>query len=385
MPIHHALALLLVAACNANVERPHLGDDDAPDAAEPTTDSNAATDARACFGPVCLTTIPETALDGLAGPLDTTQGASCDPSITAYCVVAATDITVPPGSTLAVMGSRPLVLIATGKLAIAGTIDASSHATPQRVAGAGAGAACSAPAAAPSKHGGGAGGSFGGTGGDGAGNSGNDTGGTHAAIAASTAELRAGCRGQDAGTVVESFGVGGDGGGAIYLVAGMTLDVTGSIAASGAAGTGGRCTPAPCKNGSGDDANGGGGGGSGGMIVLDAPAIAIAGSVFADGGGGGEGASHSLDGVAGSEPDGTAPAAGGTGPADHGGNGGAGTHADASSGTAGQPGSGGDPGGGGGGGGGAGVIVLRGATPTVTGTISPPITTIMSSSPGGAP
>jgi hypothetical protein len=342
-----------------------------PDAPPPT---EAGADARLCWGTdvqVCLAAPPTTGVT-LDGQIDTAIDQRCRPEVDAYCAIAGTTVTVPTAATLDVRGARPLVVIATDTFTIDGVLDAGSHAATQKP-GPGAlatAAACNAFAAQPSKHGGGAGGSFAGTGGAGGGNDspGTDTGGAPAAPLPALTAFRAGCAGQSGGTITGTSGLGGAPGGALYLVAGTSLTITGSVTASGAAGRGGQTV--------GNDANGGGGGGSGGMIVLDAPTVTVSsptGAVLADGGGGGEGASHSVDGVDGKEAtDGVIAAAGGAGPADHGGDGGAGSHAIALDGAPGGQGTSSSPGGGGGGGGGAGVVKLRQATTIAGGGVVSP-------------
>jgi hypothetical protein len=334
-------------------------------------DVSATTDARRCFGTeleVCLDPLPTDPIADLSGTLDTETSPSCLASVAAACVVAATDVTVPSGKTLQVTGSRPLVVIATGTLTIAGTLDASSHAVPVKAGPGALGATCNAFAATPSARGGGAGGSFAGLGGSGAGAITPTTGnGGEPPAVITTIEFRAGCPGQNSGgPTANRFGLGGLGGGAVYVMAGTAIDVSGSVTASGAPGTGGECTDASaCLGGSGN-AHGAGGGGSGGMIILEAPVVSVTGAVFADGGGGGEGSSSTINGNDGKVPDGNAAAPGGgleAGAPSNGGNGGAGSHAAIAAANA-EPGD--DPGAGGGGGGGAGVIRLHGA-PSIAG------------------
>jgi hypothetical protein len=93
--------------------------------------------------------------------------------------------------------------------------------------------------------------------------------------------LRAGCRGGFGGSGGggSTVGVGGRGGGAVYLIAGTEIQISGLVTAYGGGGGGG------------DEKGGGAGGGSGGMIGLDAPVVTVAasGAVAANGGGGGEG------------------------------------------------------------------------------------------------
>ena len=363
--------MAVLAGCNALFGLDEPGS--RPDAT-PTVE-----DGRLCWGTdlaICLTRPPAEPVM-LSGALDTSTSLHCRPEISAACVVAGTMVSLPSGTTLVATGLRPLVLLASEELVVDGTLDAASHVA-TLVGGPGALAAtCNPPLAMPSRHGGGAGGSFAAAGGAGAGNDspGSDTGGAAASPLAAIA-FRAGCRGQNAGATSGTFGFGGPGGGAAYLIGGTRITIHGTVNASGGAGRGGQCTPAPCSSLSGQDANGGGGGGSGGMLVLDAPAVAIpiGGRVLAEGGGGGEGASVSEDGVDGGEAtDGIIAASGGTGPAGHGGDGGAGAHTTILVGGPGERGTSSNPGGGGGGGGGAGVIRLRQATAIEGGgVVSPP-------------
>lgn len=367
--------VLALTSCNSvfHLDDP-VDDDGAVDAGD---DSTVTGDARRCFGTeleVCLDPLPTDPIADFSGDLDTTTSPSCLASEATACVVAATDITIPSGKTLQVTGGRPLVVIATGTLTIAGMLDASSHAVPRKAGPAVLGATCNAFPVAPSSRGGGAGGSFAGLGGNGAGaitpTVGN--GGMPPPVIASIG-FRAGCPGQDSGSpTANRFGLGGLGGGAVYVIAGAAIEVSGSLTASGAPGTGGECTEAnACGAGSGN-AHGAGGGGSGGMAILEAPTVSVTGAVFADGGGGGEGSSVSLNGGDGKVPDGSGPAPGGgldPGSPSNGGNGGAGSHAAAAAVDA-EPGD--DPGAGGGGGGGAGVIRLHGASAiTGGGRVSP--------------
>lgn len=317
------------------------------------------------------------------------------------CIVAGTTITVPanatlrgiglipPGSTAS--GSNALVLFATESITIAGAIDVSSHSgealNGATVVGAGARTApgCLAVGIDGTNGltngngddrggGGGAGGSFGGLGGAGGfgGNSSNASVGHGAPVAANAPSvLIGGCpggRGGDgassAGTLRGS-GAGGNAGGAIYLLAGGTITISGQINASGSGGAGGT---------RGDLSSGGGGGaGAGGMIGLEASSIVITGKVFANGGGGGGGGGNVSGALGTPGADATmatAAAAGGTS-ADGGGAGGAGSIG-ATVAVSGQNGSGDHPqSAGGGGGGGAGVIRIYGST-TTTGQISPP-------------
>jgi hypothetical protein len=344
----------------------HPGDD-APD--------HAIADARACWDigmSVCFTTPPSGSLT-LSGALDTTAGAMCSSMFSDDCVIAAETITIAASTSFTVTGTRPLVLAATDRLTIAGTLDVASHVATPALSGPGAAiAACGQFASIPDTNGtdgtgGGAGGSFGGVGEAGGSNaSGAHGGGKAPAIPGK--EFRAGCRGQDGANPAATFGLGGAGGGATYLIGGTAIEITGTVNASGAGGLGGECTD-PCNNTTSGKAHGGGGGGTGGMVVLDSPSISNTGVIFADGGGGGEGASHTQSGLSGTDPTGTAAAAGGDRGSFNGGVGGAGAHATINPTPGGEGSSSLGGAGGGGGGGGAGKIVVYGGT--LTGAVSP--------------
>jgi hypothetical protein len=340
---------------------PNDGDIDVP----PGVDPDAMPDADpGCFGPapfvVCPTVQPTQPLDidsnittnGTAQSCDTGRGVVMTIAGTESCVLAGTDITFSGSSTRGSSGSRPLVLIATGTITIAegDTLDARGA-----TIGPGPGSNPSDCGAPPSgmvsggNGGGGAGGSFGSKGGSGA-NGGAAAGGpANAAASTPVNKLRGGCPGgSGAGTTV----AGGNGGGAVLMIAKTKIQIDGTLTVSGAGGLGGKSAK-----------GGGGGGGSGGMIVLHAPMVSIGDNarLIANGGGGGGGAGAMDDGVSGDDATmlGTAAAGGGTnGPGTTAGGAGAFKATDAVT-----PANAGGGGGGAGGGGGVGVIrVLSGQT-----------------------
>jgi len=248
---------------------------------------------RVCYGtapavavalPAMLDTTNATTSNGLcegSQPMQWT-GAQGQPTV---CVVRGTMIT---GNTTRVVGSRPLVLAATGAISI-GTLDVSS----QRLGNLGPASPSNAPqctafAQVPDPSGGGAGGSFLSIGGDGGTGSGGALQGRAAnQLPAPPPVLRAGCHGQQGGGGDET----GKAGGVVYIVAGGVLTITGGINASGSSATGGNA------------GSGGSGGGSGGMIVLHAAAMSVSGAaVIANGGGAAGGGGPAFGGDSGNDP-----------------------------------------------------------------------------------
>lgn len=207
------------------------------------------------------------------------------------------------GMHLRVVGSYPLVIIATGAITIDGVLDGAGHAASRTLddspAGANppeceagmAGAGVGQPCAQHGASGGGGGGygemgGQGGGGGDshdcGGGNTDGMPGGTGGVSVSRPLNLRGGCPGAVGGVSTDAAavaGAGGSGGGAIALIARDELTIDGKVNVGGSGGGGGT------------KRSGGGGGGSGGMIVLEASTIVItsAGLVSANGGGGGGG------------------------------------------------------------------------------------------------
>ncbi len=334
-----------------------------PDDGAISPDQSSAPDAQACFGSglgkLCLSSPPAQPRI-LSGMIDTGVDASCDEIVmvtgSPTCVIAGTSVDIAAGATFRGVGSRPLVIVASGMLEIAGALDVGSL----RGDASGAGAPsfpCAGLVAAESDDGGGgggAGGNLAGAGGAGGAGDLNDNGspagtgqgGTPSAAFTPTL-LHGGCRGGFGGAAGGGSitGAGGAGGGAVYLIAGVTIEIDGRVVASGAGGSAGELQ------------GGGGGGGSGGMIGLDSPDIRGSGVLAANGGGGGEGGGFgvSVHGANGTT-DGTR-ATGGVGGDVDGGNGGDGSGGGA---LAGASGSGGN-GGAGGGGGGAGFIYVKGS------------------------
>ena len=272
------------------------------------------------------------------------------------CIISAASIVI--SAAITVRGSRPLVLVGTSTL----TLNAALGVNSTRANGGRTGPGANASPCVVTNEidgddygpggGGGAGGTHGGPGGSG----GNgallpSSGGSSQAVAPLVA-LRGGCPGGDGGNAVADSG--GDGGGAIYLIAGTELSLDAAVInASGMAGRAGEAAK-----------QGGGGGGAGGMIVLDAPSITLNDTILiAHGVGGGGGGDATSEGYPGFEVSfSTYESPGGPGGFNSGGNGGNGSKLLVPQGAAGLAGGDGSAtlveGGGGGGGGGHGVIKI---------------------------
>ena len=362
------------------------GGDDQPDAARPDApivipDARVDAPPPACvpgYLDLCQQAAPTTALNLTEVlKINTDTDPNCrvvtQNGGPAICLHYYTSVNIPVGAALIAYGNRPFALAAAGELRIEGIIDiATRRDRPPAEFGAGSLATCAfatTPVNDGGGGGGGAGGSFataGGDGGtgdleDGRAPAGSGTGGTHGAVA-TLATLRGGCPGQrgENNTPGSANGLGGRGGGAIYLT-GRTVQISGKIYATGASGTGG---------GADDQGGGGGGGGSGGAILIQGATVNLAASalLLATGAGGGQGGSNVSLGEVGEEPLSTTAAAGGDQMA-NGGHGGSGaTSAAGSNGASNNF-------GGGGGGGAAGHIRILSPAPTITSTtIAPPHT-----------
>jgi len=241
------------------------------------------------------------------------------------CVYIVRNVEVAAGGTITVGGERPLVIVASGDIDIAGTIDVSAR---QGEPGPGGGAGGFGDAlngegvanGTGGEHvdtfddGGGGGGGMCGAGGAG-GLGGTAAGG--AGGAAVTTELTpliggsGGGRGR--GTTLTSgslAGYGGAGGGALQLSARGALRISGALLAGGGGGGAGRVgTMSSINWGS------GGGAGSGGAVLLEAISVEVTASariVVAAGGGGG-GASNGRSGSNGADGAAATPSVGGAG------------------------------------------------------------------------
>jgi hypothetical protein len=323
---------------------------------------------------VCPTSMPSTAVDiaadttfnthdGMSMP--STPSLACAPLATAAtpdaCVVVVTAFTIDSTHTLQVTGDRPLIVIATASIDLAGTLDVASH------NGGTTGPGPDNPGCTygrdPTMGGGGQGGTFQSKAGDGSDQDTHaNTGGLAGTAFGPPTALVKGCPGKTGGT---GGGSGGAAGGVVLLATPqLTIASTGSINASGGAGGG-----AATSN------HGGGGAGSGGTIVIDAKMISLAtgGQIYANGAHGGGGSSTGNAGSAGTDP--TSATSGGGGGNGGGSSGDGGTGAfgttDATSGTTAS-----SSDGGGGGGGGLGWLLVRTQSSLgASASISPAITT----------
>lgn len=277
-------------------------------------------------------------------------------------------LTLAANTQLRAVGSRPLAIIASGKVTflMGAVIDVSAG-------GAGASTACNpGPTKGSDENGGAAGGGGGGfqgagaPGGDGNKDGNGSTGGTAGPkLAAMPAGPLGGCPGAKGGVGGDPGGDGGPGGGAIYIASATEIELLAmaGINAGGGGGGGGK------KQGSQFGDAGGGGGGSGGMIFLEAPRVRSAGTLAANGGGAGEGSGNGDAGNPGSPGAlSTMRAEGGRGGSSSGSDGGKGSAAAALDGEgAAAP----QNGGAGGGGGGAGYVRVRSADPMLGTGVSP--------------
>ncbi len=298
------------------------------------------------------------------------------------------DLEVRDGTRVRVVGSRPLVIIASDRIVIDGLVDAAAR-------GAQPGPGGFTPGLGPIQQNGGANGlswrlhdgGGGGAGhatagaaggspqcGNGCSASGGQGGTEYGRYDDLTVSVLRGGSGGGAGSpgcIENGQRTGGGGGGAVQFHAlySITITKSGRINAGGGGGSGGGMA---C----GINGSAGSGGGSGGIIFLRAPIIEVTGIVAANGGGGGGGGDESTKATGMNGEDGRlspAPTLGGEGAAPGGTSGGTGGSVDS---PAGRPGRGADADmvgayNTGGGGGAAGYVVLVAWERESTGTISP--------------
>lgn len=211
-------------------------------------------------------------------------------------VVQARSITI--SAPLRVVGSRPLILVATETIEVSAGIDASArYETPgpgggERAEGPGAGVdALRGPALSDSGASGASAATLGGAGGNVFAQAGPEPGPIYG-----RPDILAGGSGGGSGSPATCNSYGGGGGGAIQLTAwtSITLATGGTINAGGGGGRRGNV----CNAGLGPEGSSGGGGGSGGMIYLESPLLLGDTELGANGGGGGAGAGDAGDPVA---------------------------------------------------------------------------------------
>ncbi len=356
---------------------------DAPDRIDaPAVDAPIAPDGTTCYGAglvvYCPPALPPslTITTGVNERVDTSLAVGSTLNCTEIiataggvevCVVAADIVTI--DGTLTATGARPLVLFGRTRVQVSGLVNLSAG-------GAGASKTCSSMPGTEQQTvggiaGGGAGGSLRGSGGQGgaAGLAMHAPPGPTIGLPLGT--LRGGCAGGEGGRNLQLVdgGLPGAGGGAVYVLSGGPLLISGSINASGGGGRAGGMQALATGT------SGGGGGGSGGVIVLEAPSIALqaGGFLVAEGGGGG-GGSNNVAGEDGHPPLLASPmlrARGGTAGGAASGAGGAGSGEMLSYGLVGEDATAG--GGSGGGGGGSGLIRILSGTISASGTVSPPL------------
>jgi len=313
-------------------------------------------------------------IGGAAPPADVTfDTVAQDPSGPELAVLHVETLTISGGATVTVRGARPLVIVASGTIVIAGTLDSGAERDIPGAGGSGAGAGMGAGSDGEHR------GSFSDSGGGGAGyGTAGAAGGLATCGAACTdapggvagplygmaalPELRGGSGGGAAVDCVSD--AAGAGGGAVQLYSGVSITIDGGINAGG--GGGGRGLA--CGGNWGAAA----GGGSGGAIFLQAPSITNNGLLISHGGGGGGSAGDSNAGSPGD--DGTLTTSTPQGGA---GGGGSFSRAGGNGGAAAAPQAGGNAGNSGnGGGGGAAVgrirVITSSGTYVDTGSVSPP-------------
>ena len=200
---------------------------------------------------------------------------------TPIAVVSALGIVIGLDATLEVTGSLPLVLLSAGDIEILGKLDARSTesrrgpgVTDESNTACGASTGGNGTLVGSSRSGGGGGG-FGSAGGQG-GKSGPAVladGGQPGTAHTLPDDIEPGCPGGDGGSIGQAP-AGGDGGGAVALLAMGSIQVSGTILAGGDGGGG---------------MDGGAGGGAGGLIAFDASAYVLTGTTVISAGGGGGG------------------------------------------------------------------------------------------------
>lgn len=288
-------------------------------------------------------------------------------------------LTVPSASTVRVIGSRPLLVIAQTDITISGILNGGARQGEPGPGGSAQSTARAGQGTAGANDGnigdsGGAGGGYGTVGGTG-GAAGNNNMSlsvprTAGGPAYGDAVLTMLAGGGGGGVGSPCTQLGGAGGGAIQLSSYGAVHIAGVVTVGGGGGARGTI----CANTGGSA----GGGGSGGAIFVEAPRVEVSGTLAANGGSGGAGSDSpaNLQGTAGTDGRLTAEAAPGAptvGATNVGAKGGDGGWRDA------PPTTGDDTlyGNGGGGGGAVGRIVLRAASLADTGSVASPMRTAL--------
>lgn len=221
--------------------------------------------------------------------IDTSDAANCNGGIVTQtagreiCVLRYATIDIK--ATLRATGTRPLALVADDSLAVEGMVDVSAKAG---VTGAGGGAFAAGDRAGVDFGGGGAGfRTVGGKGGNATSNGGGGAGGPIVVPSPQTTGFIGGTTAQGPTTQQQLQGYAGPGaaGGAATLIACRgSVSITGTIAANGGGGRGGKDTATVGTN-----FVGATGGGSGGFVVIQGLQVSMTGKLYANGGGGGGG------------------------------------------------------------------------------------------------
>jgi hypothetical protein len=211
------------------------------------------------------------------------------------CALSAGAVTI--SAAIDVVGSLPLVIVASGPVDISGDIDASATRNNPGPGGGAGGTIAASTGTGPSPgergtneatyaDGGGSGGGYCGAGGDGGDGGSGAIGGTGGAAAVpATLEPLVGGSGGGLGYGTNGMqGEGGAGGGAIQITSAVSITLSGTLRVGGGGGEGGQSDRS-------GNYGAGGGGGSGGAVLLEAPTVDLPdpGAIIATGGGGGGG------------------------------------------------------------------------------------------------
>ncbi|MFT5354792.1 MAG: hypothetical protein ACI9KE_002005 [Polyangiales bacterium] len=289
------------------------------------------------------------------------------------CVWTVGTVETSGSSYVRIFGSLPLILIASGNVSIEGTFDlraegnspgAGGYFGGSRVNPNGSGDSGGLAGGQQEPFGDGGGGGAGGLSDGGRGGAAGDgpaRGGEGGPAISSSGEPLLGGSGGGVGPGARGReGNGGGGGGAIQISSLGTLNLQGTIRATGGGGAGGTSASNVSNWGS------GGGGGAGGTILLEAPRVEMQGTLSVTGGGGGAGPTNTGNGNENGEDGPTSGTASGGQPGTDGGDGGGSTPDDGDSTSS-------INGNGGGGGGSAGIVILRATDVAMEGDFNPDV------------